>query len=492
MRQSDAHTIEKLGNDGAKILIKRAARAIFDAHKNFGRCAVVCGSGNNGSDGLALALLIKESGADVTVIKTSEKCTKDGQYFLELVKNAEIPVIMGERVTLKVYDTVVDCLLGTGFEGTPYGLVKDMIEAINQSGAYVISADINSGLNSDNGTFDICVKSDLTVSIGYYKSGHFLGDAKDVIGRLVNFDIGIEIHEKEQNSKIFLADGKDFSDILRPRKNNSHKGTYGYVCIMGGCTNYSGAVKLANLGACAMRSGAGVVKLAVEKSLANAVSPYLLESTLCLMKGSDGKMTYDEESLENALAGVSSVAVGMGFGEGSDYPKILEYLLKREDLRLIIDADGINTLAKMGAGVLTEAKAKTLLTPHPKEFSRLSGLSMQEIMADPVKCTRDFAKKYGVVLLLKGASTVISDGETVMIESGGCAGMATAGSGDVLSGVLCALHGYNEISVKSVACAAHICAKAGELASEEFGYIAMIASDTAANVGKAVKIISER
>ena len=490
MRQSDAYTIEKLSENGGITLIKRAAKAIFDAHKNFGRCAIVCGSGNNGSDGLALALLIKENGDDPTVIKTNEKCTKDGEFFMELVKKAGIPVKIGEALELKGYDTVVDCLLGTGFEGTPHGIVRDMIEAINKSGAYVISADINSGLSSDSGIFDICVKSDLTVSIGFYKPGHFLGSAKDVIGKLVNCNIGIEIPKNLENKPVFLANDQGFGEILRKRANNSHKGSYGYVCIMGGCTQYTGAVKLANLAASAMRSGAGVVKLAIEKSLAGAVSPYLLESTLCLMEGKDGKMSFDKASLENALSGVSSVAVGMGLGEGSDYPKILEYLMGKEGLRLVIDADGINTLAKMGAQVLTNAKARIALTPHPKEFSRLSGLSMQEIINDPVNCAKVFAKKYGVVVLLKGTSTVISDGDTTIIESGGCAGMATAGSGDVLSGVLCALHGYNEISVKSVACGAHVCAKAGELASAEWGDIAMIASDTAKNIGRAVKEIS--
>ena len=490
IRQSDAYTIEKLGLDGGKILINRAASAIFDAHKIFGRCAIVCGSGNNGSDGLALSLIIKENGGDPVVLKTNEKCTDDGGFFLELVKKAGIPVYIGKVVDLQGFDTVVDCLLGTGSEGSPRGIVRDMIEKINESGAFVISADINSGLSSDSGTFDICVKSDLTVSIGFYKPGHFLGSAKDVIGRLVNCNIGIEIPKNLENEATFLANDQDFGEILRKRANNSHKGTYGYVCIMGGCTQYTGAVKLANLAASAMRSGAGVVKLAVEKSLASAVSPYLLESTLCLMEGQDGRMSFDESSLENALSGVSSVAVGMGFGDGSDYPKILEYLLAKENIRLVIDADGINTLAKMGAETLKSAKAKIALTPHPKEFSRLSGLSMQEITNDPVNCAKDFAKKYGVVVLLKGASTVISDGKVTIIECGGCAGMATAGSGDVLSGVLCALHGYNEVSVKSVACAAHVCAKAGELASKEFGDIAMIASDTAKNIGLAVKEIS--
>jgi len=492
MRQSDAETIKKLGENGGITLINRAAEAIYNAHGNFGRCAIVCGDGNNGSDGLALALIVKERGGDPTVIKNSTKCTQDGQFFFDLVNKAQIPVIIGQKTSLEGFDTVVDCIFGTGFSGVPRAFAKEMIEEINKSGAYVISADINSGLDSQNGTCEICVRSDLTVSIGNYKPGHFLGCAKDVIGRLVNSDIGIEILENKDNKKIFLADDKDFFDVLRVRQNNSHKGSYGYVCIMGGCTQYTGAVKLANLAASAMRSGAGVVKLAIEKSLAGAVSPYLLESTLCLMEGKDGKMSFDEACLENALSGVSSVAVGMGFGEGSDYPKILEYLMGKEDLRLVIDADGINTLAKMGTEALKSAKAKIALTPHPKEFSRLSGYSMQEIINDPVNYARDFAKEYGVVVLLKGASTVISDGDTVIIESGGCAGMATAGSGDVLSGVLCALHGYNEVSVKSVACGAHICAKAGELASAEWGDIAMIASDTAKNIGLAVKLISDK
>ena len=489
MRKSDAQTIKKLGDGGGITLIARAARAVQGHTGSVKKCAILCGSGNNGSDGLALSLLIKEAGGEPHVFKTNEKCTPDGKFYLEKVKKEGIPVKFGEIPSLSEFETVFECLLGTGFEGTPTGIVKDMINAVNESDAFVVSVDVNSGLSSESGLFDFCVRSDLTVAIGYYKPGHFLGFAKDVIGRLACENIGI--FTAEDVEPMYLAENADFSDILRKRQHNSHKGTYGYVTVMGGCDRYAGAVKLANIAACAARSGAGVVRLAVESSLCQAVAPYILESTLCPMKGENGVISFDEKSLEDALSGTSSVAVGMGWGRGADYFRILEYLLNKEKLKLVIDADGLNTLSQMGADALLHKKAKVAITPHPMEFSRLSGLSVSEILSDPVKHAKDFAKKYSVTVLLKGASTVITDGNTTYIENGGCPGMATAGSGDVLSGVLCALHGYNEISAKSLACGARICAVAGEMASKEYGDIAMVASDTARRVGAAIKAITD-
>jgi NAD(P)H-hydrate epimerase len=213
MRKSDAQTIEKLGKNGGITLIERAAKAVLDHVESVSKCAILCGSGNNGSDGLALALLVKKSGGEPFVFKTNEKCTPDGEYFLEKVKKEGISVKIGEIPDLSEFDTVFDCLLGTGFTGSPEGIVRDMINAINESDTFAVSVDINSGLSSDSGLFDVCVKSDLTVSIGSYKPGHFLGSAKDVIGRLVNEDIGIAPWDGAR--KIFLLENSDFSDILR-------------------------------------------------------------------------------------------------------------------------------------------------------------------------------------------------------------------------------------------------------------------------------------
>lgn len=191
MRESDAYTIANLVP--SKRLMYRAAMGIYTAEKWRGKAiAIVTGSGNNGGDGYALACILADNGIPSTLVRVSEKFSEDGKYFYDsAIKKGVTDTRFTAETDLSPYDTVVDCILGTGFHGEPHGAVADAIRAINASGAYVISADINSGLDGDTGEAALAVKSNLTVSIGYYKTGMFLADAPYLIGNLVNVDIGI-------------------------------------------------------------------------------------------------------------------------------------------------------------------------------------------------------------------------------------------------------------------------------------------------------------
>lgn len=191
MRESDAYTIANLVP--SKRLMYRAAMGIYTAEKWRGKAiAIVTGSGNNGGDGYALACILADNGIPSTLVRVSEKFSEDGKYFYDsAIQKGVTDTRFTAETDLSPYDTVVDCILGTGFHGEPHGAVADAIRAINASGAYVISADINSGLDGDTGEAVLAVKSDLTVSIGYYKTGMFLADAPQLIGNLVNVDIGI-------------------------------------------------------------------------------------------------------------------------------------------------------------------------------------------------------------------------------------------------------------------------------------------------------------
>ena len=311
--------------------------------------------------------------------------------------------------------------------------------------------------------------------------------AKDVMRSKKNIDIGIEIRGEYAR----LAEKEDFLPLIKPRKNHSNKGTYGYVGIMGGCREYSGAVKLAGMGASALRSGAGVSKLIVPESIAPAVAPYLLEATLCPLADDAGHIIFEKEALDSALSGLSALSVGMGFGKSEENAKILEYLLCEKALPLIIDADGLNTLAGIDKKLLRSTACKVVLTPHPKEFERISGVSVADVLQSPVEHAKSFAREYGVILLLKGTSTIVTDGEKTYICSRGSAGMATAGSGDVLSGVLTGLLGYMEYSAGTVALGAYLAGAAGELAAREYTEIAMTAGDTAKMLPKVWKQLLE-
>lgn len=294
----------------------------------------------------------------------------------------------------------------------------------------------------------------------------------------------------------------DVKSVFKKRDINANKGDFGYVGVMGGSPSYSGAVKLANMAQAALRAGCGVSRLIVPKSITNSVSPYLLESTLYEMECDHaGKMCAPlfidcsvsdknaiegfysdiyvrQENFKGAFKKLKSLSVGMGWGTSDNYAEILKYIFKNLELNLIIDADGLNTLSKGYRYLFSETKCKVVLTPHLMEFSRLSGYKLDDIKKKPVELSIEFAEKYNVVLLLKGAETIVTDGKDVLICDRGTPGMATAGSGDVLSGILSGLLGYLPCNVLTVATGAYINGVAGELAAKEFSEISMTAGDT--------------
>lgn len=282
---------------------------------------------------------------------------------------------------------------------------------------------------------------------------------------------------------------KDIKNIFPKRDENSNKGDFGYVGIMGGSIEYSGAVKLANLSLASLTSGAGVVRVIIPKEIVNGVMPYLLEQTLFTIESIDGHMIFDKEKIDKSLEKLKALAIGMGWGEGKDNKKILTYILENYEIPVIIDADGLNTLAKMDKEILNKTKCKVILTPHLKEFQRISGYDFEEIKKKPEELALEFTKKYNVILLLKGHKTIVTNGKEGYIVEKGCPGMATAGSGDVLSGILVGILGYNSPCVLSVAAGAYLAGLAGEIAENKLNDISMKASDTIANIPEAINEI---
>ena len=486
MQQSDAATIA--GGTPGRELMLRAAKGIFDSYSWKGKSLIVCGTGNNAGDGYALATLMQKENLTCDLLLFCERFSADGKYYFDLCRQMGIShTFWSGSFDFTPYDQIVDCIFGIGFHGKLEEDAVALIEAINGSGKTVISADINSGLGGNSGIGSSCIQSDLTVAIQSYKPGHFLAQAKDVIGAHTCVDIGI----KTPNENIFLLEEGDVANLFAPRKNHSHKGNYGYVAVMGGCVEYAGAAKLANMSAAALRAGCGVVTLAVPKSIAQAVSPYLLESTLLPIDADErGKMIFSPQILDSILARYASIAVGMGWGSSDSYKDILSHLLQNAHQPLIIDADGLNTLSTMDLNILKHTKAPVILTPHLMEFSRLSGLSISEIEENSILHAKAFAKEYGVILLLKGCCTVVTDGEAVYLSNRGSAGMATAGSGDVLVGILAGLCGYLTPNALTVASGACLAGMAGELAEKKKGAVSMVASDTVNELANAVLFLA--
>ncbi len=487
MREADAAAIEA-GTPESELVL-RAGRALADAYPFEGPVAIVCGKGNNGADGLALASELANRNVPCRLFLLKEPSGAPQKPLMHLAMKNGVPVSFAVADTdLSGYREVVDCICGTGFSGALHGHALALVRQINRSGATVIAADIPSGLSGDTGLGGECVRADVTVAMQWYKFGHFLNRGKDACGQLIRRDIGIPLPA----DRALLMDDDRAASLLGHRPRYAHKGTYGTVALLGGCREYAGAVKLANMSQSALRAGCGISRLCVPSSVADAVAPHLLESTLFPMPDTDGHMRFDVSALDDAVRGARAVAVGMGWGRSDEYPKILSHLLEHYAGTLLIDADGLNCLAGMDASILSRAACRVVLTPHPKEFERLSGIPAAEAAADPVPSSVTYAQRTGAVVLLKGAATVVTDGQSVYVSASGAPGMATAGSGDVLSGILAGLLGYLEPTPETVALGAHLAGKAGELAESRSSSVSMTAGDTALAVRDAVSSLLRR
>ena len=298
----------------------------------------------------------------------------------------------------------------------------------------------------------------------------------------VNADIG----SPPAGRPILLPEEGDGSVLLSPRPHFSNKGTYGTAVLLGGSLRYSGAIRLAAMAGAAMRAGAGIARVALPASLCRAVVPAILESTLFPLPDRDGQLLFDRDALAEAVKGTRAAAFGMGAGNDGETRRILEFLLREYGGILILDADALNALAQAGPALLSGAAGRVVLTPHPGEFARLAGITVPEVLATPVPLAEDFAREHGAVVLLKGSATVVTDGEATYLVDRGCPGMATAGSGDVLSGVLAAMCAWRgEPLAETTALAAWINGRAGEIAQDRMGDISMTAGDTAAALPEA-------
>lgn len=273
---------------------------------------------------------------------------------------------------------------------------------------------------------------------------------------------------------------EDIKELFQKRKEDANKGDFGKVGILGGSINYSGAVKLASLSLASLRGGCGLVKVIVPKEIVSFVAPALLEQTL---------FPYENvEDIKKIIIDLDAIAVGMGWGFDEKHLSILKYILENFTGNLIIDADGLNTLVDH-LDLFKNTKAHIVLTPHLKEFSRLTNLTIEEINENKIEIAKSFAKENRVILLLKGSTTIVTDGTDVYLTKYGTPGMATSGSDDILSGILAGLLGYQEFNLLTVSAGAIINGLAGEIGTEKHTDISMIARDTIEGISAAIQRI---
>lgn len=274
------------------------------------------------------------------------------------------------------------------------------------------------------------------------------------------------------------------------RKRLSNKGDYGYIGLIGGSTEYAGAARLAYTASAAMRSGAGVTRLIVPSCIVPAMLPYMTECTLKVMPSNEfGCISYNKPLLDEATANLKAIGAGMGLGQKGDNRELTEYLLGK-DVPVVLDADALNTIAKYPELLERRRADKVVLTPHPGEFSRISGLDVSVILACPARVAAEYAAAHSLTVLLKGADTFVTDGKRVYVNSKGTPGMATAGSGDVLTGIITALAARNDDVTLAAAAGAYIAGAAGEAAAREYGVTGMISPDTVKYIAYAIKEIA--
>lgn len=466
MRSADAFTINELGVPSQE-LMRRAGEAIADevaaVCAGFSKkITVVCGTGNNGGDGYVCARALMERGYDVAVFAAEGRLSDDCQKVKGLYNGKYVKEISG--------DIVVDCLFGTGLSRSVSGEFADLIKEINDSGAYVVSADIASGINGDNGeVMGVAVKADMTVAVAEYKLGHVLGDGADYCGAVTRADIGIVA----SGSYACAFTDEDIKAFFPRRKRNSHKGTYGSACIMAGSEKYIGAAALCL--SAASRSGCGYVKAACPVAVRDALVSSLPQVIFS----------------EHPDMSASALAIGSGCGADRDlYEKIVQ-IFDNYRGKLIIDADGLNVLAEYGKDVLKSARCEVLITPHAKEFSRLTGLRVEQILSDPVGCAKEFSCEFNVKVLLKGATTVIADGDKIFLNLRGSTALSKGGSGDMLTGLICGSAARGLSLVDAAVCGAYVLGSAAEEVSKEKTDYCATAADILEAMPQTIKNITQ-
>lgn len=512
-------TLMEVAGRGAAL----AALSLWD--ENPGHIAIFCGSGNNGGDGLVVARYLNLWGvpASCFVVAPSEKANareqvktnprpsdkqdkEDNLAELEVKMaspeaeaNRKILASLGvDLIVLEDTDelievlgaitsnstVLVDALFGTGLTRAVDGVAKHVIEAINSSTKPVLAIDLPSGINSDTGQImGAAVRADKTVTFGFLKPGHLTHPGAEYAGDMHLVDIGLpdfsnlpaSLSHVESTPKIFVTTCGAVQSVLPSRPTNSNKGTFGRVLTIGGSLGMGGAGALAS--SSALRVGAGLSYLATPRSLASHVP---VEEIVVKPLPETTEQSISKEALKEViemLDQISSVVIGPGLSQNQDTVSFVLDLLDLINKPCVIDADGLNALSA-NIKSLPKSARNFVITPHPKELSRLTGKTVEELLSDRVGSALAAAKQFDCIVVFKGAYTLVAhpDGE-VYINPTGNSGMSTAGAGDVLSGIIGGLMAQGLNPFDAACAGVYIHGRAGDLVAANFGQAGIVAGD---------------
>lgn len=509
MREADRLTIEQRGVPGLILMESAGARVVEFLAERFRplaeqRIVILCGKGNNGGDGLVVArhLLVRSLARDLTVVLCADPAKLRGDAaanfrMLEAVEGVvhvaqDVEEWKAPRDRALSATLLVDALLGTGLSGAARGFYGDLIEDLNRNFRHcrVVAVDMPSGMGSDSGaTPGPCLRVDATVTFTAPKVSQVFPPNCERVGELHTVSIGTadSLIRALPGKPLLLSEGADFRAFFRPRQSSAHKGSFGHVALVAGSRAKPGAARMAGLAA--LRIGAGLTTVV---TAAGACAP--------IAAGAPELMTFPVEELPDGSIGdeafdpdwfarATLVAVGPGLGTVDGNQRLVRRIVAETELPLVADADALTALAEADDELWQSRGAPLILTPHPGEMARLCGKTSAEVQQNRVATAREFAERRGVYLVLKGNRTLIAspDGQ-VIVNPTGTPAMATAGSGDILTGMIAGLLAqFPDSPVEMVAAAAvYLHGRAGEIGAERRGEASLLAGDLLETLPEAI------
>ncbi len=516
MKEIDRKAIQGLGIPGA-VLMENAGLGLFeiiqeescpqdssDGQEEFEnlnelRVGIVCGKGNNGGDGFVLARHLLNSGAEVEIFLLGkvQEIKGDARINLNILLKSgyKITEITSKKdiATLKKHihneiGFLVDAIFGTGFKGKAKGIPSDVINIINDSDIPVLAVDVPSGLNAETGEVEgACVYADFTGTMCLPKRGLFLYPGKDYAGTVDVIDIGVPPH-LWKHIKLGLLEPNEVCNLLPQRSDNSNKGTFGKVFAIAGSRGMTGAAALTGLSA--LKIGAGLVRLGIPESLNPILEAKATEViTVPLSETKDGTLGLGAmEKIMDEVNKATVLVMGPGLSTNPETRALVQELIPKINLPLVIDADGLNNLTP---DILKKIKADTIITPHPGELAKLTGLSIQDIQKSRIEVAGRFAREFKVTLVLKGVPTIVASENGSYLNPMYNSALAKGGSGDVLTGVIGGLLAQGLTTLDASMLGIWLHGRAGELAREELTEYGVLASDVMELLPEAIKELVE-
>ena len=509
MRDADRRTIEEIGIPSIVLMENAGRQAVAAMEAAYDDLAtsqvgVLCGRGNNGGDGFVVARTLIQRGVDVGVflLGSVSEITGDARINLEVLGRIGVTVVEIASAQewelhfteISECDLVVDAILGTGFRGQLSGLLETVVADVNALGVPIVSIDLPTGVSADTHVVEgAAIEASMTVTLGAPKIPLVFPPADSHGGDLVIADIGIPypVFEELEGEYLELLTRERMREIVPARVADSHKGDFGRVLVVAGSNGRTGAAHLSAIGA--LRSGAGLVTIATPRScvpIIAAMAPeYMTEG---LDETASG--TIDYGAIDRVLdLKADVIAVGPGLGQAPSTSAFVHALVERAGVPLVLDADALNAFVGEPERLMGRDGVDVIITPHPGEMARLLNTSIEKVQSDRLKHAREFAAAHKVHVVLKGHRTVIAgpDGRT-FVNLTGNAGMATGGTGDLLTGMLAAW--FAQLLDAEAACklAVYLHGTAGDLAEADEGEVALIATDMAARLGDAVLELTAR